>query len=374
MALVRTLSVSTNRTLCSSTFRGVFEAVIDKHFPLLEGTERCSLRAGTKRKATARLPLRKAKKKPRRHLILSDSESDWEPTDSSSSDSESEDEVRPAVVDNRRTVNNATRGMFGSHETYRDRNPNEMTPAEIMEATTTMRLQLLEKIEQLGPRLPRNMLDDLVHKLGGPDKVAEMTGRKGRVVKDAKGVVEYELRAEVDVPLEKINLMEKDRFMQGDKQIAIISEAASSGISLQSDRRVRNQRQRIHITLELPWSADRAIQQFGRTHRSNQVNAPKYIFLISDLGGERRFAATVARRLESLGALTHGDRRATETQDLSAFNMDNKFGRAALSRVMKSIWRVDDGCVPVPADYPGDFIADAAGEWERRRLCATSMC
>lgn len=38
----------------------------------------------------------------------------------------------------------------------------------------------------------------------------------------------------------------------------------------------------------------------GRTHRSNQVTAPEYVFLISELAGEQRFASIVAKRLESL--------------------------------------------------------------------------
>ncbi|KAJ8954252.1 hypothetical protein NQ318_005848 [Aromia moschata] len=224
----------------------------------------------------------------------------------------------------------------------------------------SMKEELLVAIERLGEKLPPNTLDQLIDELGGPENVAEMTGRKGRVVQTEDGGIQYESRSETDVPLETLNLTEKQRFMDGEKDVAIISEAASSGISLQSDRRVKNQRRRVHITLELPWSADRAIQQFGRTHRSNQVNAPEYIFLISDLAGERRFASIVAKRLESLGALTHGDRRATETRDLSQFNIDNKYGRSALEATMKAIMGYEQPVVPPPRDYKGDFFKDVA--------------
>ncbi|CAK9823503.1 Protein strawberry notch homolog 1 [Anthophora retusa] len=239
--------------------------------------------------------------------------------------------------------------------------PRNRAPSrDAVERAYTMKKELLSQIEDLGDRLPPNTLDQLIDEFGGPENVAEMTGRKGRVVQTEDGTIQYESRSEVDVPLETLNLTEKQRFMDGEKTVAIISEAASSGISLQSDRRARNQMRRVHITLELPWSADRAIQQFGRTHRSNQVNAPEYIFLISDLAGERRFASIVAKRLESLGALTHGDRRATETRDLSQFNIDNKYGRAALEATMRTIMKYEPPLVPPPQDYHGDFFRDVA--------------
>ena len=44
----------------------------------------------------------------------------------------------------------------------------------------------------------------------------QMTGRKGRVVCNDEGIT-YESRSESDVPLEILNLTEKQRFMDGEK-------------------------------------------------------------------------------------------------------------------------------------------------------------
>ncbi len=61
-----------------------------------------------------------------------------------------------------------------------------------------------------------------------------------------------------------------------------------------------------------------------------QVCSPIYKLAFTNVGGERRFAAAVARRLQSLGALTRGDRRAASGLDLSDLNFDSPLGRKSL--------------------------------------------
>ena len=81
-----------------------------------------------------------------------------------------------------------------------------------MEQAIAMKRELLDMLEELGEKLPPNTLDHLIDELGGPDNVAEMTGRKGRVVCTDEGI-NYESRSETDVPLEILNLTEKTEIL-----------------------------------------------------------------------------------------------------------------------------------------------------------------
>ena len=185
--------------------------------------------------------------------------------------------------------------------------------------------------------LPPSLLDALIDRLGGSSKVAELTGRKLRVVRRGGAAFRVEKRGDGELKAKELNMKEKESFMNGKKMVAIISDAASTGISLHADVRALNQARRVHITPELPWSADKAIQQFGRSHRSNQVSGPYYVLLQSPIAGEARFASAVAARMAMLGAISKGDHRAAAGQDMSDFAIEGTYGHAGLNKTYSII-------------------------------------
>lgn len=139
---------------------------------------------------------------------------------------------------------------------------------------------------------PANPLDLLLERLGGPTVVAELSGRSHR--RDGGALAR--------TPPTK---SEVDAFQSGRKRVALLTRAGSTGISLHDE----DGRRRINIVLQLPWSSEEFLQQAGRCHRTNQKSVPAYVVLTTDVPGEARLTHCVAARLESLGALTHGERR-----------------------------------------------------------------
>ena len=125
--------------------------------------------------------------------------------------------------------------------------------------------------------LPQFPLDDLILSLGGHGKVAEITGRKCRLGYDRDGnPVEISRAKTLGVSQKRVNIEEMRAFQAGGKLVAIISDAGSTGISLHADRRAKNQRRRVHMTLEIPYNSSSFVQQLGRSHRSNQVSGVRF--------------------------------------------------------------------------------------------------
>ena len=147
-----------------------------------------------------------------------------------------------------------------------------------------------------------NPLDNLINEFG-VENVAEISGRHNRLIFNAARNV-YEVRR-VPSTAKEIDAFQRDR-----KQIAIITRAGNAGISLHSSQ--IESRQRYHIIFEIPKSADLVVQQIGRTHRTTMnTHKPRYSFFISNIPAEMRFVFGITTKLEKLGALTKGDKRAS---------------------------------------------------------------
>ncbi|KAK0341310.1 hypothetical protein LTR94_026893, partial [Friedmanniomyces endolithicus] len=155
--------------------------------------------------------------------------------------------------------------------------------------------------------------------------VAEVTGRTKRLINLPGGGQKLESRSA------RTTQADSAAFMEGSKRIHVFSDAGGTGRSYHASLDARNQQQRAHLLLEPGWRADRAIQGLGRTHRTHQACSPLFRPVTTDCKGELRFTSTIARRLDSLGALTRGQRQ-TGGQNLfdPADNLESEYAKAAL--------------------------------------------
>ena len=172
------------------------------------------------------------------------------------------------------------------------------------------------------PAVP-GVLDAVLDQLG-TEQVAEITGRSRRVItRDGRRVVERRSASAAKA--------ETDAFMSGKKRVLVFSDAGGTGRSYHADLAAQNQQRRVHYLVEPGWRADAAIQGLGRSHRTNQACAPLFRPVTTDIHGEKRFTSTIARRLDSLGALTRGERRTAGNGLFRAEdNLESPFAHRAL--------------------------------------------
>ncbi len=182
--------------------------------------------------------------------------------------------------------------------------------------------QMLEHICGLPP--VKSALDALIEHFG-TDQVAEVTGRSKRLVPTSDG------RQKIETRSGRSSQVEAAAFMAGTKRVLVFSDAGGTGRSYHASLDAKNQQQRAHFLLEPGWRADRAIQGLGRTHRTHQASTPLFRPVTTDCKGELRFTSTIARRLDSLGALTRGQRQ-TGGQNLfdPADNLESEYAKDAL--------------------------------------------
>ena len=249
-------------------------------------------------------------------------------------------------------------GNLSSRPVYRDGQPVQCRDA------VERRDRLIERLASLAP--VQGALDQIVQRFG-TEMVAEVTGRSRRIVRKGD-------RLCVENRAGSANLAEAQAFMDDEKRILVFSDAGGTGRSYHADLAARNQRLRVHYLLEAGWKADTAIQGLGRSNRTNQAQPPLFRPIATNVKAEKRFLSTIARRLDTLGAITKGQRQ-TGGQGLfrSDDNLESDYGRAALRQLYVLLFSGKvEGCSFQAFENATGLTPDRPGRQPCVRTCRRS--
>ena len=221
------------------------------------------------------------------------------------------------------------------------------------------RSRLIERLASMPP--VHGALDQIIQRFG-TDVVAEVTGRSRRIVR--KTGPDGMSRLAVENRPASANLSEAQAFMDDLKRVLVFSDAGGTGRSYHADVGAMNCRLRVHYLLEAGWKADAAIQGLGRTNRTNQSQPPLFRPIATNVKAEKRFLSTIARRLDTLGAITRGQR---QTGGQGFFrpedNLESFYAHDALRQLYRLLFagKIEDCTLSAFEDATGLKLTDANG-------------
>lgn len=177
--------------------------------------------------------------------------------------------------------------------------------------------------------IPVSPIDHIKNELAKKGfRVGEITGRTATI--DYSGPVPRYATKKTS-SAEKIKTVSD--FNSGALDALVINVSGSTGISLHSSSKFKDQRKRTMIIAQPELNIDVFMQMLGRVFRTGQVVPPAYKLLSLNTPAEKRPAAILSKKMASLNANTTAS-RTSDTTFNDAPDFLNKYGDEIVSQIM----------------------------------------
>lgn len=173
---------------------------------------------------------------------------------------------------------------------------------------------------------PIDVIKDRIRRAGY--SVGELTGRTFELQYNDDGTVRKVKRQDTD------KKKQMRQFNNGELDMLILNQSASTGISLHASTRFKDQRQRIMIFAQNQLDVNTEIQMRGRSDRTGQVHRSKYLYVVSPIPAEGRLMMMFKSKLKSLDANTTSSQKS-KVNEMEIVDFLNKYGDQVVVEYLK---------------------------------------
>ena len=214
--------------------------------------------------------------------------------------------------------------------------------------------RLIDKISKISVGISISPIDVIRQKLEDAGyTVGELTGRDLRLQKDENGVVRIEKRKNKD---KKKTARE---FNNGEIDVMMLNQSASTGISLHASETFKDRRQRVMLSAQTQLDVNREVQMRGRIDRTGQVIRGAYRYIISPIPAEQRLIMMFKAKLKSLDANTTSNQKS-KTNEIEVVDFLNKYGDEVVADYLWENLDINDK-LNNPLEI-GDGTSESSGE------------